>query len=41
MKLEFKELSKEQDAVLGDARAGDEADEDEMESEYENDGIAV
>ena len=42
-KLEFQELSKQQDAFLNEANADDEA-EDEMEEEYEdyeNDGIAV
>jgi hypothetical protein len=36
--LEFKELSKQQDALLSEASAEDES---EMEEEYENDGVAI
>jgi len=39
--LEFKELSKQQDEVLSEGGANKETDEDEVENEYENDGIAV
>ncbi|MDR1703376.1 MAG: hypothetical protein LBS19_01655, partial [Clostridiales bacterium] len=39
--LEFKELSKQQDVVMGEARAGDEAAEEEKDCEYENDGVSV
>jgi hypothetical protein len=38
--LEFKELSKQQDVLLSEARPENE-DEDDMENEPENDGIAV
>jgi len=42
-KLEFKELSKQQDEILGDASSNDNSKntENETEEEYENDGIAV
>jgi hypothetical protein len=36
--LEFRELSKQQDALLSEASAEDES---EMEEEYENDGVAI
>jgi hypothetical protein len=39
--LEFKELSKQQDEVLGETGADEETDEDEPEEDYENDGMAV
>jgi hypothetical protein len=41
-KLEFKELSKQQDAFLSEGRAEEESEDgDEMEEEFENDGVAV
>jgi hypothetical protein len=39
--LEFKELSKQQDEILSEGGANKEVGEDEVEDEYENDGIAV
>jgi hypothetical protein len=39
--LEFKELSKQQDEILSEAGTEDEAEENEPEDGYENDGIAV
>jgi hypothetical protein len=40
-RLEFKELSKQQDAFLSETRAEDEVCGDEMEDEYENGELAV
>jgi hypothetical protein len=45
-KLEFQEFSKQQDVLLSEGRAGDEAGDEaegegEMADEYENDGVAV
>jgi hypothetical protein len=39
--LEFKELSKQQDAFLSEGRDDEDENDSEMEEEYENDGVAV
>jgi len=40
-RLEFKELSKQQDEILSDAATNEDTEENEAAAEFENDGIAV
>jgi hypothetical protein len=40
-RLEFKELSKQQDAFLSEAGVNEEETEEGTDEEYENDGVAV